>query len=104
MRQVRKHSQSFWPYGDVEAGHVTLVEFIQTTIYLIQDLTDNNLWIIFQKQFKGFTVESFKKIHTDTKSKLQKHLLKGGVYIDKPSNRVIISELLFEVIQQEELH
>jgi len=25
LRQVRKHSQSFWPYGDVEAGHVTIV-------------------------------------------------------------------------------
>ena len=22
-KPVRKHSQSFWPYGDVEAGYVT---------------------------------------------------------------------------------
>ena len=49
-------------------------------------------------------MESFKKIRTETRSKLRKHLLKRGVYIGKHSNRVNISELLFEVIQQEELH
>ena len=74
-------------------------------IYETQDhLTDNNLWLVFLEQFKGFTVESFKKIHTDLRSKLQRHLLKRGVYVGKCSNRVIISEQLFKVIQREELH
>jgi hypothetical protein len=75
-------------------------------IYLhkTEDLTDNDLWLVFQEQFKGFTVESFKKIHTETRSKLQRHLFKRGVYIDKHSNRVTISELLFKAIQREELH
>ena len=56
------------------------------------------MWLIFLEQFKKFTVESFKKIRTDLRSKLQKHLLKRGVYIGKRSNRVTISKQLFEVI------
>ena len=49
-------------------------------------------------------MESFKKIRTDFRSKLRRHLLKRGVYVGKHSNRVTISERLFKVIQWEELH
>ena len=97
---------SKYGYG-IDADKATkdeLVEFVETTIYLTQDLTDNDLWYIFWEQFEGFTVESFKKIRTDLRSKLRRHLLKRGVYVGKRSNRVTISEQLFEVIQQEELH
>ena len=87
-----------------KASKNELVEFIQTTIYLYnkQDLTNTDLWTVFQEQYKGFTVESFKKIYTDIRSKLQKYLLKKGVYIGKNSSRVPIYELLYEVLQQEE--
>ena len=37
-------------------------------------------------------------MRTDTRFKLQRYFFKGGVYIGKPSNKVIISELLFKVI------
>jgi hypothetical protein len=99
---------SKYGYG-IDADEATkdeLVEFVQTVIYLhkTEDLTDNDLWLVFQEQFEGFTVESFKKIRTETRSKLRRHLLKRGVYVGQHSNRVTISELLFEVIQQEELH
>jgi len=47
-----------------------LVEFVKTTMYLIQDLIDNSLWAVFLEQFEGFTIKNFKKIHTDIKSKL----------------------------------
>src|SRR6266702_5152280 len=49
-------------------------------------------------------MESFKKIPTDLRSKLRRHLLKRGVYVGKYSKRVTISERLFKVTQQEELH
>src|SRR6266702_8162919 len=49
-------------------------------------------------------MESFKKIPTDLRSKLRRHLLKRGVYVGKYSKRVTISKRLFEVTQQEELH
>ncbi len=49
-------------------------------------------------------MESFKKVCIDIKSKLRLHLFKRGVYISKYNNKVTISELLFEVVQQEKLH
>jgi hypothetical protein len=89
-----------------EATKKEMVEFVQMVIYLheIQDLTDNDLWAIFQEQFERFTVESFEKIRTDIRSKLRRHLLQRGTFVEKQSNRVTISELLFEVIEQEEPH
>ena len=45
-----------------------LGEFIQIYIYKTQDLTDTDLWVIFQEQFIKFTVESFRKIYTDIRS------------------------------------
>ena len=45
-----------------------LIEFVQLMIYETQDLTDNDLWAIFLELFKGFTVESFKKICIDLRS------------------------------------
>ena len=51
-----------------------------------------------------FTVESFRKICTDIRSQLRKHLLKRGVYIGRHNSRVTVSELLVEVIQQDDLH
>ena len=78
-----------------------LVEFIQTTIYLHnkQDLINTDLQTVFQEQYKGFTAESFKKIYADIRSKLQKHLLKRGIYIGKNSNQVTIYKLLYKVLQ-----
>ena len=93
---------SKYRYGiDVEeAIKDKLVKFVQTIIYLYktQDLINNDLQAIFQEQFKGFTVESFKKIYTDMRFKLQKHLFKRGVFVGKYCNKVIIFELLFKVI------
>ena len=48
-----------------KASKDELVEFVQSTIYETQDLTDNDLWAVFLELFEGFTVESFKKIRTD---------------------------------------
>ena len=93
---------SKYGYG-IDADGATkdkLVEFVQTIMYLCneQDLTDTSLWGVFLEQFEGFTVESFKKIRTDIRSKLRRYLLKRGVYVGKNINRVTISEQLFEVI------
>jgi len=87
-----------------EAIKDELVEFVEMMIYLTQDLIDNSLWAVFLEQFKGFMVESFKKIRIDIRFKLRRHLLKRGVYVGKYNNRVTISKRLFEVIQWEELH
>jgi len=80
-----------------EAIKDELVEFVETMIYLTQDLIDNSLWAIFLEQFKGFTVESFKKIRIDIRFKLRRHLLKRGVYVGRHTSRITVSELLFKV-------
>jgi len=81
-----------------EAIKDKLVEFIEIIMYLTQDLIDNSLWAVFLEQFKGFMVESFKKICIDIRSKLRRHLLKRGIYVGKHNNRVTISKQLFKVI------
>ena len=43
-------------------------------------------------------------MRTDIKSKLQRHLLKRGIYVGRRTSRITISKLLFEVIQKEEQH
>ena len=74
MKEEWTAKASKYGYGiDVdEASKDKLVEFIQTIIYFYdeQDLTNTDLWTVFQEQYKGFTVKSFKKIYTDIKSKL----------------------------------
>ena len=41
-------------------------------------------------------------MRSDTKAKLQKHLLKRGVYITKHNTRITLSNILFDIIQKEE--
>ena len=106
MKEEQTAKASKYKYGinTDKASKDKLVEFIQTIIYLYnkQDLTNTNFQIFFQEQYKGFIVESFKKIYTNIKSKLQKYLFKKGVYVGKNSSRVPIYKLLYEVLQQEE--
>ena len=106
IKEEQTARASKYRYG-IDADKVfknKLVKFIQTIIYLYnkQDLTNTNFQTVFQEQYKEFTIESFKKIRTNIKSKLQKYLLKRGVYIGKNSSRVPIYKLLYKVLQQEE--
>ena len=43
-------------------------------------------------------------MHLDTRAKLQKHLLKKGVYITKYNTRITLSNILFDIIQEEKQH
>ena len=81
-----------------------LEEYVETKIYkyTYKNFTDYILQLLFQEDFEGFTADNFKKIYTDIRSKLQRHLLKRGVYVG--NSRVTISDQLFEVIQQEKLY
>ena len=82
------------------ASKEDLEEYVETKIYkyTYENFTDYTLWLLFQEEFERFTIKDFKKIRTDLKSQLRRHLLKRGVYVGKCSNRVTISEQLFEVI------
>ena len=44
-----------------------LEEYVEMKIYecIYENFTDYILWMVFQEEFEGFTVESFKKIRID---------------------------------------
>src|SRR5271170_1233488 len=88
------------------ASEEDLEEYMETKIYeyTYENFTDYTLWSLFQEEFEGFTIEDFRKIRSVTRAKLRTHLLQRGVYVATHSNRVTISERLFEVIQREEQH
>ena len=83
-----------------------LGEYVTTKVYIHmqEEFTDYTLWTVFQEEFEGFAADDFKRMHTDTRAQLRTHLLQRGVYVAKHSNRVTISERLFEAIQREEQH
>jgi len=77
-----------------------LAEFIETKIYIYkkEDFLDNTLWTIFREEFKEFTLEDFRKIRSDTRAKLRKHLLKKEVCVAKHNTRITLSNVLFNII------
>ena len=54
-----------------------LEKYIKTKIYkyIYENFIDYILQLLFQKEFEGFTIKDFKKIHSITKVKLHTHLL-----------------------------
>ena len=54
-----------------------LKEYIKTKIYkyIYKNFTDYTLWLLFQEEFKGFTIKDFRKIRLITKAKLRTYLL-----------------------------
>jgi hypothetical protein len=54
-----------------------LEEYMETKIYeyIYKNFTDYILWSLFQKEFKGFTIKDFRKIHSTTRAKLCTYLL-----------------------------
>ena len=54
-----------------------LEEYIEKKIYkyIYKNFTDYTLQLLFQEEFKGFTIKDFKKICFIIKAKLHTHLL-----------------------------
>jgi len=54
-----------------------LKEYIETKIYkyTYKNFIDYILWLLFQEEFKGFTIKDFRKIRSVTKAKLYTYLL-----------------------------
>src|SRR5438045_7097333 len=46
----------------------------------------------------------FREIWTEHRTNLRKHLLKREVYVAKHNNQVMISDVLYKVLQEEEQH
>ena len=54
-----------------------LEEYMEIKIYkyIYENFTDYILQLLFQEEFKGFTIKDFRKIHLITKVKLRTYLL-----------------------------
>jgi len=60
------------------------------------------LQLLFQEEFKGFTIKDFRKIRSITKAKLCTYLLQRGVYVATHSNRYLLYKVLYNVLIEEE--
>ena len=54
-----------------------LEEYVEIKIYkyIYKNFTDYILWLLFQEEFRGFTIKDFRKIRPITRVKLRTHLL-----------------------------
>ena len=97
-------------YGDgiiaATATKEELGEYVTTKVYVHvrEGFTDYTLWTVFQEEFHGFTVDDFRRMRSDSRAKLRTHLLKRGVYVATHNNRYTLSEVLFDLLQEEEPH
>ena len=64
----------------------------------MKNFIDYILQTVFQEEFKGFTINNFKRIYIDTRVQLYTHLLKRGVYMGKYNNRYSILKVLFNLL------
>jgi hypothetical protein len=83
-----------------------LEEYVATKIYLhnYENITDYELWIVFKEEFENFTTNNFKQLCVITRTRLRAHLLRRGVYVEKPSTKRHVSDVLFSLLQEEEQH
>jgi len=81
-----------------------LEQYIETKIYeyIYKNFTDYILRSLFQEEFKGFTIENFRKIRSITRVKLRTYLLQRGVYVAIHSNRYPLYKVLYNVLIEEE--
>jgi len=90
----------------VTALEEDLEEYIKTKIYkyIYKNFTDYTLQLLFQEEFKGFTIKDFRKIRSITRAKLRTYLLQRGVYVAIYSNRYPLYKVLYNVLTEEEPH
>ncbi|KAI0994324.1 hypothetical protein K3495_g13858, partial [Podosphaera aphanis] len=72
--------------------------------YEAENVSDSNLWELFQDDFGDFTAPTFSQVKLRTQQVLRDCLRSRGVYISKNSKRKTISQTLFDCLQEEEQH
>lgn len=83
-----------------------LGEYANTKLYNYEHegFTDYNLWFMFREEFEGWGKDTFKLLSMNTRTKLRLQLIKQGVYIAPFSKRYPLSDVLFNVLTEEEQH
>ena len=102
--RIEKHG-----YGTdtATAAKNDLEEYVKTKmhVHVREDFSDNAVWYAFKEEFEDFAADDFRKLRTDTRIKLRLHLLRGGVFVAQhASARCALSDVLFDVTQEDEQH
>ncbi|KAL4861316.1 hypothetical protein BDV12DRAFT_69763 [Aspergillus spectabilis] len=92
-----------WEIDLSTATKQDLDEYVQAMEF-DNTILDYNLWTVFQELFEGWEVKHFKQINPRRRAALRTNLLQRGVFVPKHDSRFILSNALFEVVQQEEFH
>ena len=82
-------------------------EYLDTKLYqYTENLSiDDNLWDLFCDDFKDFTTTTFKRAYTLTEQqRLRAYLRRGGIYVEQNHQRLIITQSLVDVLEQETMH
>ena len=96
-----------WRYGidinNIERDKV--LEYIQTKLhfYIEDKVQDSDLWELFHKDFKDFSVDIFKQHQRETQ-RLRQVLRCGGVFVALNTKSITIAQCVAEVLGEEEQH
>jgi hypothetical protein len=67
-------------------------------------ILDHNLWMLFRELFEGWGVEHFKLINPRRRAALRTNLLQRGVFVPRHDSRSTLSDVLCQVVEQDEFH
>ena len=79
-----------------DATEDELLEYVQTKLYqyALDKTSDENLWDLFQDDFKDFTVAVFGRLHRRELLQLRSHLRCSGVFVATNTKHMTIAQTL----------
>ncbi|RKF74206.1 hypothetical protein GcM1_240023 [Golovinomyces cichoracearum] len=86
------------------ANPTELADYVTFKVKILneEDVSDSNLWELFQNNFENFTVSTFSQVKLRTQQVLRDCLRSRGVHISKNNKRKTIAQTLFECLQEED--
>jgi len=101
--KIKKHGHGI----DVElATTEELEDFVATKMHVhaVEDFTDFPLWDCAREEFEQFTVDTFRQLRVDTRTKLRNHFIQRGVFVKLSQSRYTNSHALYDVLHEDEYH
>ena len=90
----------------LNAGNEDLLDYIQTKTYQYrnEEARDKDLWDLYQEEFNGFTVATFKTLGSRPLQLLRNTLKARGVYVPQNTKHITLAEVLYHTLQEDERH
>lgn len=101
--RIKKHGHGI---NTDKASGDELEDYVATKVHvhIVEDFNDFSLWACYKEEFEAFTIDTFKRLRTDTRIKLRKHLIQRGVFVAPSNSRYTISNALSDIIKEEDPH